>query len=354
MDQLLNQIPFLLRRENIAHYEQGSVLILDRRKFPFERSFIRCEDVEAVARAIEEMVTQGGGPGIAAAYALVMEAERLKHLPPEKVILALEKARVRLVATRPTATGLSRLLSRLLQKLRAERETDEPIFFTLYKWVEEWRDQYYARSVEMGKYGAGLIHDGAGILTMCFAELSFILCLLQAKSQGKKVSVYVPETRPYLQGAHLTAPCIHELGIPVTLITDNMPAFLMSEGRIHIYFTAVDLVTMDGHVVNKIGTFQSAVTARYHGIPYYAFSHSADPQKPDRASIAIERRNGDELKTFNKLPITLPEIEAYYPAFDITPPHLVSGIITSKGIIDPHKLRSYFSHGSEEEFGEEL
>jgi methylthioribose-1-phosphate isomerase len=118
-----------------------------------------------------------------------------------------------------------------------------------------------------------------------------------------------------------------------------MPAYLMSQKRIHIYMTAADLITLDGHVVNKIGTFPNAIAANYHDIPYYAFMWGVDPNSPDRASIKIEERDPSEMKTCLGNPTTSTEINAYYPAFDITPPHLVSGIITSQGVLNPFDLQ---------------
>jgi len=159
-----------------------------------------------------------------------------------------------------------------------------------------------------------------------------------AQVDGKKIQVYVPETRPFLQGAKLTAPSIYELGIPVTLMGDNMASSLMAQGKIQKYFTAADLITVDGHVVNKVGTYQHAIAARYHNIPFYAFAWGLDPTKPDRASIEIEMRNPEEIKTFKGNPTTHPDIQAIYPAFDITPPELVSGIVTKNGVFRPEKF----------------
>ncbi|MEM7116257.1 MAG: hypothetical protein AAF614_27720 [Chloroflexota bacterium] len=205
-------------------------------------------------------------------------------------------------------------------------------------WLQSYRETIYADYAARGRHGADLINDGDGILTMCFAEAAFILTLAFAKQDGKQIHVYVPETRPYLQGAKLTAPSIHELGIPVTLIGDNMGAALMAQGKIQKYFTAADLITLDGHVVNKVGTFQHAIAASYHRIPYFAFAWGFDLQRPNRASIEIEERDANEIKQFRGQPTTHPDIDAYYPAFDITPPHLVAGVITRLGVLSPYDL----------------
>jgi methylthioribose-1-phosphate isomerase len=166
--------------------------------------------------------------------------------------------------------------------------------------------------------------------------------LALAKQAGKHIHVFTPETRPYLQGARLTAPSVHEIGVPVQIIGDNMPAYVLSQGKIQKYFTAADLVTLDGHVVNKVGTFQNAITAHYHGVPFFVFSGGADKKKPDRASIEIEERDPAEMKQCRGVPTTDQTIDAYYPAFDITPPYLVSAVVTQYGILNPYDLKRYF------------
>jgi len=335
----INQmLPFILQRENVARYEAGVVVIGDRRKYPFERAFVRCPDVESVAHAIEIMVTQGGGPSLAALYALASTARQVEGKPPAQINETLEKARARLVRTRPTNTALALRLEAAMQAAKAAIQQGDPVEPALLDWIEKSRDQAYENYAKTARHGSSLMSDGDGILTMCFAETAFILSLSMAKESGKELQVYVPETRPYLQGARLTAPSIHELGIPVKVITDNMPASLFDQGKIQKYFTAADLITLDGHVVNKVGTLQNAITASYYGVPYFAYCWGLDPSKPDRASIVIEERSPSEVKTCRGAPTTLDEIDAYYPAFDITPPHLVAGIITTSGVHSPYTL----------------
>jgi methylthioribose-1-phosphate isomerase len=212
----------------------------------------------------------------------------------------------------------------------------------LLEKIEQVRDRSYEKHIKCGEYGQSLIDDGDGILTMCFAETSLLLTLAFAKRAGKSMQVFTPETRPYLQGARLTAPSIHEIGVPVKIITDNMPTHVLSQGKIQKYFTAADLVTLDGHVVNKIGTFQNVLAAHHHGVPYFVFTQAADKYKPNRASIEIEERDPAEIKMARGVPTTIQEIDAYYPAFDITPPEFVSGVITQHGILSPYDLARYF------------
>ncbi|OQY33828.1 MAG: hypothetical protein B6243_06120 [Anaerolineaceae bacterium 4572_5.2] len=340
MDHLL---PFLLRRNNVARYENGVVFIGDRRKYPFEKVFVRCPDVECVAHAIEIMVTQGGGPSLAAMYAMVMAARQVDGKAKSEARDYLQKARLRLVNTRPTNTALSLRLAKAMDVVDKAIANGDSIEESLLNWIEKSRDKMYEHYAIKGRLGADLIEDGDGILTMCFAETAFLLCVAMAKQDGKDIRVFTPETRPYLQGARLTAPSVHELGIPVQVIGDNMPAHILSQGKVQKYFTAADLVTLDGHVVNKIGTFQNAIAAHYHGVPYFVFAWGPDREKPDRASVVIEERDPAEMRSCRGAPTTAAEIDAYYPAFDITPPHLVAGVITEHGILSSYDLKRYFA-----------
>ena len=341
--QALNDLlPFVLKRDNVARYEDGVVYIGDRRKYPFKKEFYRCDDVEDVARAIEDMVTQGGGPYVAAAFAMVMAARKIEGKSFEEKTAYLRKAKTRLTNTRPTNTAMARRLEDIEEIAIKAGKQGQSMEQVLLNWIRESRDAAYEDYELRGRLGASLVQDGDGILTMCFAETAFILAMAFARQDGKNIHVFTPETRPYLQGARLTAPSLHELDIPVQVITDNMPAHVMSQGKIQKYFTAADLITLDGHVCNKIGTFQNAIAAHHHGIPYFVFMWGADLKSPDRASIKIENRDPAEIRTCRGIPTTIDEIDAYYPAFDITPPYMVSGVITRYGILSPYDLKSHF------------
>ena len=335
-------MPFLLRRENIVHYDDGQVAIFNRKDYPRKKEFVRCADVEAVAQAIEQMITQGGGPPYAAGYALAMAARQVEGQPAEAVRAHLRAAADRLIATRPTNTTLPRQMTANLSVADQALDERQSVEQALLRSVEAQRDAMYRRSNKMGRLGADLIADGDGVLTNCFAETGFLFTIYYALQDGKSIQVFTPETRPYLQGARLTADCVRELGAPVSVITDNMPAAVMAQGKIQKYFTAADLVTLDGHVVNKVGTFQYAIAAAHHNIPFFALSHKPDKGRPDRESIVVEERDPDELLYCQGLCTAAPGVGAYYPAFDITPPHLVAGVITEYGVMSPYDLARYF------------
>ena len=340
MSNFEDMLPHILKRENIARYVDGKVLIGNRKDYPFEKSFVACDSVEEVAVAIETMVTQGVGPWVAAVYAMAMRADQLKG--DKNIMAGLADAKDRLISTRPTNTLIRYRLEDVLKSAQIALDTDrDPAEFIL-KRITSIMDGMYKYYARRAAHGAKLIEDGDGILTMCFAETSFVLAMIMAKDAGKDITVYVPETRPFLQGARLTAPSLVECGIKVKLITDGMGAALMAEGKIQKYMTAADLITLDGHVVNKVGTLPNAIAAHAHGIPYFAFAWGCDKNKPDRASINIESRDPADIRKVRGVATTLDIIDAAYPAFDITPPKYVAGIITRHGVLSPYTLKNGF------------
>lgn len=161
-----------------------------------------------------------------------------------------------------------------------------------------------------------------------------LFMLKAARDNGKDIKVICTETRPYLQGARLTAWSVSKLGLDTTLITDNMAAHMMSIGKVSKVFTAADRIAMDGSAANKIGTLQLAICARYYAIPFYILGYGGPDRKTETGSdIPIEQRDPREVLEFMGLPISGPEVKALYPAFDVTPRELISAIVTGKGII---------------------
>ena len=340
-ENLAELLPFLLKPENIARFDEGTVVICDRRKYPFSKEFVCCQSVEEVALAIEQMVTQGGGPWMAASHAMILAAREVAGKSPEKVRTHLVAARNRLVSTRPTNTAMARRLDLLLGAADKALETRDSVENAISTWLESAITTLYENYAIRARHAATLIEDGDGILTNCFAETAFIVAVAMAVRDGKRVQVFAPETRPYFQGAKLTSPCFFELGIDVKLITDNMPAFVMSQGAIQKYMTAADLITVDGHVVNKIGTFQLALAAQYHDIPFYAFAWGKDDNSRTRNDIKMEYRDVADIRKAMGQPTTLEDIDAWYPAFDICPPELVAGVVTVHGVLKPGELDNY-------------
>jgi methylthioribose-1-phosphate isomerase len=269
-----------------------------------------------VAKAIRMMVTQGGGPLEAALIAMIHTYRYDRD--------NLSEAAAELSSARSTNTTMMRTLKELMARYSAG-ESFEAVADEIFMRFDKRYDK-------ISDYGESLINDGDGILTTCFPEHSFILSVAKAIKKGKKVKVFVPETRPYFQGAHLTEPSLRELGIECYLITDGMPAHFMAQGEIKLYMTAADLALNDKTVVNKTGTLSNAIAAKYHKIPYYAFSAGIDGAKT-KDDIAIEYRPGDEIKRYGSWQIADENAKPIYPCFDIIGADLVSGIITEDGII---------------------
>ena len=175
------------------------------------------------------------------------------------------------------------------------------------------------------------------------------MMLKVARERGNNVRIFCPETRPYFQGARLTATVCHEMGFDTTVITDNMPAFVMKKENVDVFTSAADVICMDGHVVNKVGTYQIAIAAKYTGIPYFVTG------APDRGhttidTVKIEMRDPDFVLQAMGVKTAADGLKGYYPAFDITPPELVSGVVTDTGIYTPYDLESYFKKGTMVEF----
>lgn len=340
-----DRLPFLLRPENVCRYEEdGTVYILDRRRYPHERRFEKCETYDEVARAIEEMVTQSGGPGFAVACGMTQAARIAKRMPPAQARAEMETARQRLARTRPTNNNVRYISTEFVQyALDALERGDDPEAVLIEKTAQLYRRDHLTNYF-VGNFAASLVEDGQGVLTHCFAEASIVYTYLALESQGKThVRAYCCETRPYLQGARLTSDCISEIGFDTTLITDGMPGYLMSQEKLNIFFSGADRITEKGDVINKVGTFPSAVLAKYHHIPYYAYGLGADPGSKTASDVEIELRDPNEVLYClgHRTASRNQKLHGFYPAFDCTPAEFVTGIITDKGVYSPETLGQY-------------
>ena len=202
---------------------------------------------------------------------------------------------------------------------------------------------YRDSSAALGRFTAELIPDGATILTHCWADLFLIGAVTALQLAGKSVEFVCTETRPYLQGARLTAATLVEMGYTPTLITDGMVATVIGSGDVGVLLTAADRVTLDGHVVNKVGTLAAALAAAHFGVPYYAMVDHPDPSAPTIADVPIEQRDGADVLVFAGQRTTVDGVVGRYPAFDATPPELVTKIVTDRGAFDPPSIGGYFA-----------
>ena len=341
--EFIDRMPFIVRPDNIANYKDGVVSILDRRVYPFKVEFVVCKSYEEVAVAIEQMVTQSLGPAYAAGYGMVLAGLECKEKDYPEIMLAMKTAASRIINTRPTnheiRDTVNAMLAYLIDSFAMGNIDPEEI---MIEFMNKMIERRHKTSLLLGRAGATILKDGDTILTHCWPETTLIYTLMEAISQGKSLKAYTGETRPYLQGARLTAAALRDLGIPVTVITDNMPAALLSQGKIDVFFAGSDRTTMDGHIINKVGTLQIAICAKEYGVPFYAFAYGPDPQALTPDDVVIEERNPEEVLSLCGVPTAAPGVSGYYPAFDITPPKFITGIITDRGIFPPDKIQDYF------------
>lgn len=330
-----------LVRESVVVGEDG-VRILDRRVFPFEITWVTCRTVEDVARAIEDMVTQSSGPFFAAAGGMVLAARAAANSIPEEQLAALERAGRRLVATRPTNNHIAVVVSRILEIAEEAASAEEDIRELVERAAAAEFQNYLERSSRLGAFMADRLVDGDVVLTHCWADSLLTESIRIALEHQKSIRAFCTETRPYLQGARLTAESLAEMGVDTTVITDSMAATVMSKGPVTKYITAADRVTVDGHVINKVGTLQIALAAREYDIPYFALVHAPDRETPTYSDVPIEERSGDEVLWCLGVRTASRRVRGYYPAFDVTPPKLVHAIVTDRGAFSPENLTDYF------------
>jgi len=340
---LFEGLPFLVHPENVVWYEPGRVHILDRRVYPFETRFVSCESYGEVAGAITDMVTQSAGPAYTAAYGMVLAAHSVRDKPAEVMQETLQKAAGVLGNARPTNRNIFYAATALLEVGEAAIADGTDVEHALLMAARQRiaRDYEFARV--RGAYAAELIPDGGTFLSHCWPETPLVYAALLAREQGKEISAFCSETRPYLQGARLTADAMIGLGLPTTVLTDGMQAHAMSQGEISLVLTGADRVTMAGHVVNKIGTLQAALSARHFDVPFYSFTRGPDPTSRTGDDVEIEMRSGDEVLNCLGVRTATADVAGYYPAFDITPPELVTGLITNDGVVAPADLEAAFS-----------
>ncbi len=329
-----------------VEWKNGVVRMIDQRELPHRLVVAEFSDYREVARAIREMVVRGAPAiGAAAAFGLALAARKSPARTRRELLADLEEAADVLRATRPTAVNLSWAIERMLTRARSlEQGGIEEIVRALEREAQAIADEDVETNRRMGAYGAELIEDGDNILTHCntgaLATVDYGTALgviRTAHEQGKRIHVWVDETRPRLQGARLTAWELMRLGIPMTLIADNAAGHLMRTGQVDIVLVGADRVAANGDVANKIGTYKLAVLARENGIPFYSVAPTStiDLSIASGEEIPIEERDPQEVTHIGGVPIAPEGVRAYNPAFDVTPHRYITGIVTEKGIVYP-------------------
>ena len=302
--------------------------LLDQRALPERIEYVACRTASDTARAIREMVVRGAPAiGCAAAFGIALDAGRG---------VGLEAGFEALAASRPTAVNLFWALDRMRRTLEQHGAS------ALEREAIAIFEEDLAVNRAIGAHGAKLVPDHARIMTHCNAGAlataghgTALGVIRSARDQGKAISVVANETRPYLQGARLTAWEMVQEQIPVTLVTDNMAGYLMSRGEIDLLIVGADRVAANGDVANKIGTYTLAVLARRHALPFYVAAplSTFDLSIADGASIPIEERAADEVTGYRGIRWAPNGVAVRNPAFDVTPADLVTGLITERGVL---------------------
>ena len=345
MERQDHDLAYMLRYENVAWYEDGKVKILDRRVYPAEIRFVTCTTHQEVAQAITDMVTQSAGPYTAAPMGMALAAYECRGRSENEQMAYLHAAADTIANARPTTKKRMALLcgsclAAAEEALRAGESVPEAIV----AHTVAMNDLRYSRIARIAGYLVELFPDNGTVMTHCFAETIVGMMLRECRERGKNIRLFCPETRPYFQGARLTATVCRDMGFDVTVISDNMPAFVMQREGVDVFTTAADAICCDGHVVNKVGTFQNAISAKYFGIPYFV-TGAPDGGHPTVDTVTIEMRDPEFTLQAMGVRTAAEGVKGYYPAFDITPPHLVSGVVTDLGIYGPYDLARYFRDG---------
>jgi methylthioribose-1-phosphate isomerase len=322
------------------------VRFIDQTKLPLEESYVLATSYEQVAEAIVTMVVRGAPAiGVSAVYGIALGARQAKATTPAEFAPEFELICARLAETRPTAVNLFWAIDRMKQlfgAMLAAGDTLDEIKANILAESHAMYDEDIAACKAMGAFGGALLPDEGGVLTHCNAG-ALATCgygtalgvIRSAVAQGKRVHVYADETRPFLQGARLTAWELMADGIPTTVICDNMAASLMRAGRIQAVVVGADRIAANGDFANKIGTYNVAILAKEHGIPFYVAApwSTIDLATETGDAIPIEERPAMEVTHHGGKQLTPHGVGICNPAFDVTPAKYVSAIITERGVL---------------------
>jgi methylthioribose-1-phosphate isomerase len=322
-------------------WANGRLRILDQSKLPHRQVFLDLDDYRDVVLAIKQMNVRGAPAiGVAAAYGIALGASSIETSDKDEFLRRIDEITEAFAAARPTAVNLFRAINRM--KKATEGDSVRVIKDSLVGEARRIHEEEIGATTKLSRLGADVIKDGFTVLTHCNAGPlatagygTALGVIKAAKEQGKRLSAFVTETRPLLQGARLTAWELLQEGVPVTLITDSMAGCFMRQKKIDCVIVGADRITANGDVANKIGTYTLAVLARENKVPFYvaAPSTTIDLSLSSGDKIPIEERSSDEVTHIEGVPIAPEGIRAANPAFDVTPHRYVTAIITEKGIV---------------------
>jgi methylthioribose-1-phosphate isomerase len=328
--------------------QDDAIVMVDQRKLPGQEVYVRCRTVPEVAKAIRTMVIRGAPAiGVAAAMGIALGMKRSSAKGTHQFTVEFQKSCDLMAGTRPTAVNLFWAIDRMKRSFAEGAqagESPQELSLRLEREARAIHDEDVANCRSMGGHGAAMVPDGARILTHCNAGAlatagygSALGVIRAAVEQGKKVAVFADETRPFLQGARLTAWELLRDGIDTTVITESMAGPLMRAGEIDLVVVGADRIAANGDTANKIGTYTVAVLAHEHHIPFFVAAplSTIDLATPDGDSIPIEERDQREVTHFGSARLTPIGVGIRNPAFDITPHRYIAGIVTERGILRP-------------------
>ena len=324
----------------------NSLKIIDQTQLPAQLKMIELDDASQVYEAIQKLRIRGAPAlGIAAAYGLFLGLKNIKLTTRQAFLTEADKIASYLSGARPTAVNLQWALQEILDRLSESEGEPAYLIQLVLEQAKIMQNDDKLRCQKISQHGAELVNEGMTILTHCntgalaTAGMGTALGIISAAArQEKKVRVWVDETRPLLQGARLTMWELDQLKIPATLISDNMAAHAMQRKMVDIVLVGADRIAANGDVANKIGTYNLAILAHYHQIPFYVAAplSTFDYTLTSGDQIPIEERDPQEItRIWNQLDISVPGAKGWNPAFDVTPAKFVSGIITEEGILYP-------------------
>jgi methylthioribose-1-phosphate isomerase len=326
-------------------WTQCGVVMLDQRRLPTEEITYTYTDYREVAKAIREMVIRGAPAiGVAAAMGVALGVQHSKAQSVEALRTELAEISATLQNTRPTAVDLFWAITRMNERfvdLAGESSDLARIKRGMVEEAEKIHLEKRATDEAIGRFGAEFMPRSGQVMTQCnagalaTAGIGTALGVIRvAFEQGRKLHVLVPETRPYLQGARLTAWELHKGGIPLTLITDNMAGYFLKTGKVGAIVTGADRIAANGDTANKIGTYQLAVLAKEHQVPFYIAApiSTFDLSIPDGNHIPIEERSAAEVTHLQGVRIAPDNVHAAHPAFDVTPAAYIAAIFTERGV----------------------
>jgi len=324
-------------------WKDNKVVMIDQTKLPNELVFVEYENYQDVANAIKTMVVRGAPAiGVSGAFGMALAALQSNAQTKDDLINDLEDAKKVLIETRPTAVNLKWALEKIMDTTKKGSDVSE-IKQSVIDTAKKMADEDIQTNMTMGKIGSDLFDDNDTIMTHCnagaLATVAYgtALGVIRAvKESGKNIKVIATETRPVQQGSRLTAFELKHDGIDVSLISDTAVGYSMAKGLVNKVIVGADRILRTGHVFNKIGTYQVATMAKQHKIPFYvAAPLSTFDLKSNPDDVIIEQRKASEVTGIGDKKTAPDDINVINPAFDMTPPELISGIITEKGVAKP-------------------